>query len=312
MVCKLVLRGNGGNVILLALLVIAVLAATAAHVFKNVFPRYITTVQTASWQEARLAADAGVDIAISALNASAPDPVAALASGTSVWYTATYGPSGVQWKMLTPTGDVTLLTGGTNPFAFSSGTLSVPSGSGSNGVTVTPAVFLDNANLPAVGASSPTSLPTQVDVQVRAVYPDSSDPGNQWFLIRSMGTSGCGTPSRLPADRMDSTLRRVTLFSGADRTAITGTGNWGASMAVSPPYATRIVEVLVKQIYAAVNAITTVNNMALGNSSPIPPRAILRRRGTIRGRVHRRSRTKWARTSSRQEAEHPSQPIARL
>ena len=45
---------NRGNAMVLALLVITILAATAAHVLKNVLPRYITTVQTASWQEARL------------------------------------------------------------------------------------------------------------------------------------------------------------------------------------------------------------------------------------------------------------------
>ena len=259
---------NRGNAMVLALLVITILAATAAHVLKNVLPRYITTVQTASWQEARLAAEAGVDIAIDALNACAPDPIAALATGTSAWSTATYGTAAVQWKTLTPSGDIALLTGGTNPLAFSSGTLTIPAGSGSNGVIVTPAVFLDNVNLPSAGASTPTTLPTQMDVQVRAVFPDPADTGKQWFLIRSMGTSGCGTPSRLPVDRMDSTLRRVTLFDGSGRTAITGTGNWGTPMAINPPYATRIVEVLVKQIYWTVNAITTINNMSLGTSSP--------------------------------------------
>ena len=260
-------KSRRGNVILLALMIIALLAATAAHVFKNVFPRYVTTVQTASWQEARLAAEAGVDLAIDALNANAADPVAALATGTSVWTTGTYGLNGVGWQMLTPSGEVAV-TGGTNPLAFSSGTLSIPAGTGSNAVTVTPAVLLDNVNLRANNALAATSLPTQVDVQIRAVYPDASDTSKQWFLIRSMGTTACGTPSRLAVDRMDSTLRRVTLFSGTDRTAITGTANWGTPITFNPPYATRIVEVLVKQVYVPVNAITTVNNMSLGNSSP--------------------------------------------
>ena len=266
--CSNCLRGReNGNVILLALIVITVLAATAAHVFKNVFPRYITTVQTASWKDARLAADAGVDIAIDALNASIPDPAVALTSGSSVWSTATYGLNSVAWQILTPSGPIPL-TSGTNPLAFSSGALTVPVGTGSNAVTVTPALLLDNVNLRSNYAIANTSLPTQVDVVVRAVYPDSSDLSKQWFLIRAMGTTACGTPSRLVVDRMDSSLRRVTLFSGNERTAITGIANWGAVMAISPPHATRIVEVLAKQVYAPSNAITTVNDMVLGNSSP--------------------------------------------
>jgi len=268
MIFKQGFKKTGGNVTILALLVIAILAATAAHVFRNVFPRYVTTVQSASWQEARLAAEAGVDLTIDALNANVPDPAAALGTGTSVWTTGTYGLNAVSWQSLTPTGDVALLTGGTNPLAFLSGSLSIPTGSGSNGVTVTPAVILDNVNLHLNNATSQASLPTQVDVVVRAVYPNSSDTTNQWFLIRSMGVSGCGTPSRIPVDRMDSDLRRVTLFSGADRPAISGTANWGNAPTISPPYSTRIVEVLVKQVYAPVNAITTVQNMSLGSSAP--------------------------------------------
>ena len=259
---------ENGNVTVLALLVVAILVATAAHVFKNVFTRYVTTTQTAAWREARFAAEAGLDLAIDALNAAKPDPVAVLASGSGVWINAAYGAAGVHWAGLTTTGQTVPITGSANILAFSNGTLSIPSSGGSNGVTVTPPLLLDNVKLSGTGSSFATTLPTQVDVQIRAIYPNAADPTNQWFLIRSMGTSGCGTPSRLPIEGLDSTLRRITLFSGSDRPAITGSAAWGAAITMPPPYATRIVEALVRQVYVKVNAITTINSMTLGSSAP--------------------------------------------
>ncbi len=215
-----------GNIILFAVLIVAFLLVMAAHVFKNVFPRYVTTVQTASWQEARIAAEAGLNIGLAALNSNLPDPVNGNWNG---------------WACSSGTVSTTTL---------SSSDSAIYSGSNSVGYVSVP-IFL-NSTLPSNSGS------TFVDVQIRALYPNSTsiDPRTTSFKIRAMGTSTLGTPSRLAVDRMDSTLRRLSLFSGNGRVAITGTDIWGTgngpntlnpSTSTQPfvPYAARIVEAIV-------------------------------------------------------------------
>ncbi|HYR59212.1 MAG TPA: hypothetical protein VEO95_11300 [Chthoniobacteraceae bacterium] len=62
--------------LIVTLLVITLLALIAAHTLRRVDPKLRMAYQTAGWQEARLAAEAGIDVAMGELarNAtSAPD-----------------------------------------------------------------------------------------------------------------------------------------------------------------------------------------------------------------------------------------------
>src|SRR5436190_10885811 len=61
---------------LTALITVVVLAAAAAGILRTALPRYHVTHQTASWQEARLAAEAGVELALERLNKNVPEPSA--------------------------------------------------------------------------------------------------------------------------------------------------------------------------------------------------------------------------------------------
>src|SRR5260221_10171790 len=62
---------QSGGTLALALIVIALLALMAAHTLRRVEPKLRMAYQTAGWQEARLAAEAGVDVAMGELSRNA-------------------------------------------------------------------------------------------------------------------------------------------------------------------------------------------------------------------------------------------------
>jgi hypothetical protein len=67
---------ESGAALLAALITMAALTAVAATVFLSSVPAYRGTYQTSAWHEAKLAADAGVDFAMSALQKTVPRPTA--------------------------------------------------------------------------------------------------------------------------------------------------------------------------------------------------------------------------------------------
>src|SRR5688572_30514782 len=66
-------RSNAGSTLISALLILSVLSLVAATVFRTAIPAYRGTYHGAAWHEARLAADAGVDLAFAAIQNSLPD-----------------------------------------------------------------------------------------------------------------------------------------------------------------------------------------------------------------------------------------------
>jgi hypothetical protein len=67
---------ESGSALLAALITLAVLTTLAASVFLSSVPAYRGTYQAAAWHEAKLAADAGVDFAMSTLQKTVPNPMA--------------------------------------------------------------------------------------------------------------------------------------------------------------------------------------------------------------------------------------------
>jgi hypothetical protein len=112
--------------------------------------------------------------------------------------------------------------------------------------------ILANSSLPYLGGDSAVRV-TKLAVDVYTRDTSGSPPGlSPWFRIRS--TARSNLPGRYStADSRDSVLRRMKL----------GAKN-GAS---DDPHVTRTVEVILRPRYRFVRAITTVNDMLLGNSS---------------------------------------------
>lgn len=65
---------ESGSTLLIALITMAVLTAIAASVFLSAIPGYRSGYQASAWQEAKLAADSGIDFAMTELQNTVPDP----------------------------------------------------------------------------------------------------------------------------------------------------------------------------------------------------------------------------------------------
>lgn len=231
----LVGKPEKGSVLMVSILTLAVLTLMAAALVRAVIPRLNVTYQSAGWQEARLASEAGIDMAMERLNSNLPTPVAP----NTDW-------SG--WKLLTTGSDIT--TG--ECMSYSNATQV----DAQNNLKASPWVYLDNVALQGTN--------TSVDVQVQALYPNT-DPSstNIWFRIRSMGTGYLSGPPRSSMDKMDAVLRRLNLVTM--RASLRGY-DVGDPTEVPLPSASRVIEVLVKPVSIFDKAILTDKSITFGNS----------------------------------------------
>jgi hypothetical protein len=239
-------HNESGSTLIVALLMLVVLALLAANTLRMAVPRFHVSYQTAAWQEARLAAEAGVDMAIQRLNQNAPKP----------WDEDVADWTG--WKYEDGSdvnaADISL----TN-----SGTVSGIVATGAVGLVASPTIYLDN--VPVTGTDN------IVDVQLSALYPNKNDlsstgePNSVWFRIRAMGMSKVPGPKRSAADRMDSVLRRLNFF-GPLRPQL-AVNDVGSPNTIGFPNAARVVEVLVRPVFVFSKAIITDERLELPNSN---------------------------------------------
>lgn len=231
-----------GSVAVIALISLVVLSLAAAAVMRTVVPRFHVSHQTAGWQEARLAADAGIDLALERLNKNLPDVTATSADWTG-------------WKVSASTD----ATG--SSLSRSSASAITGLVAANNALIATPAIYLDNVDVsPTVGAVA------AADVQINALYPSPPpNPQPPWVRIRSMGTAGLPGPARAASDRMDSALRRLSLRAPMRPTL--KVNDVLTSTTVPFPNASRIVEVIAKPVTPFYKAIITEQDMVLGNSN---------------------------------------------
>lgn len=226
---------HDGGTLVLALIMMALLAFMAATTLKSVGPKLQQASQTAAWQEARLGAEGGIDLALSALSKNAT------------------GPSGGSWD-----GWKQESNGRTIPVV--SGVLeTVDSVLSLLGITVSVSkpIFLDNQKVETGSGSE-----SEVDVQLWAIYPNDN-PYNRWFRIRSMATCAIAGPSYTVTDKLDGPLRRLSLNKLRPQLQ---KDDVGEPMHVPPPSASRIVEVLVEPILSFEMAIMTEHALSLASS----------------------------------------------
>ena len=163
------------------------------------------TTQTTSWQQSLSGAEAGVDVAMNALNKNT-------SAGWTNWYNVTGAlpqtkpsPSGSPNASSTP---------GNGSYNYFTGTYAL-TGEASNSVTYW--VTIDNGTL------APTPSPS----------PGLVANGRQGFRIRAVGVVGAPGPPRVSNQKLDNDLRKISLvfnrFSG---------GN------ISTPQATRRIEMI--------------------------------------------------------------------
>ncbi len=233
-----------GSTLFITMTVLAALSLLAALTLQRVTPKFRQAYQNAAWQEARMAAEAGIDAAMGDLHRNA-------AGGTSSnwpgWQTETNGVRG-------PVLPTTLGLVG-NVVSLVSSLLSLLGGSTSVAQSASQPIFLDNLNI-----SSTSGIPTEVDVQLWALPPTATRPHN-WFRIRAMAT--CALPPvayEAPA-HLDSSLRRFSLRSVRQQLR---RDDVGEPSTIVTPNVSRVVEVLVEPILPFELALWTDRALALG------------------------------------------------
>jgi hypothetical protein len=264
-------RRREGSTLVLALTTITLLAIMAAYTLRRVAPKFRMAAQAAGWQEARLAAEAGVDVGLWDLqqNAAGPAPetwsgwtqIQGGAVGNPPGGTAIQGntlPDSLLGAVLSPVlglvNSLLSLLGG--PVALSSPTPVMASGA--TPVTMSSPIALNNLQVsPGVG------MPTTVDLKLWAVYPTLS-PYYRWFRIRAMSTCPLPQPCYQTTEDLDVSLRRYSLRSV--RPQLKTDDNNGPATAVPTPSASRIVEVLVEPVLPFELAIMANQSLSLATS----------------------------------------------
>jgi hypothetical protein len=237
-----------GGTLALTLIVIAMLALMAAHTLRRVEPKLRMAYQAAGWQEARLAAEGGIDVAMGELSRNATG----FADGN--W---------TGWKQRNPGGTIgpvlTSTLGLVNSVLSLLGSLLGGGGSNSpaSGTRISQPIFLDNLKV-----SAGTGFDSEVDVQLWAIYPNGS-PNNRWFRIRSMATCGLPPVTYTAPDSLDAPLRRYSLRTMRPQLKKDDVGD---PMHIHPPSASRTLEVLVEPILPFELAIVTGEELKLGTS----------------------------------------------
>ena len=200
--------------LVLCLIAIAALSLMAALTLERVGPKFRMAYQTAAWQEARLAAEAGIDLAMAELSKNATG------NSPGDW---------LGWKQQ---------TGGIIGPAVANTLNTILALLGPAAQTSAP-IFLDNVNV-----SAATGAQSEVDVQLWAVYPTATSNG-RWFRIRAMATCGLAPPAYAAPNSADAAFRRYSLREVRPQLRKDDVGN---PMSIPAPSASRAIEVLVEPI----------------------------------------------------------------
>ncbi len=174
-----------GSTLVVVLILGAVLLLLASGLLHTLSSTYRTSFESASWQQSLLVAEGGADLALSSIQASAPDPTLNLWTG---WTNATRNPNG-PWVYDNLSSDSLALTHG------------------------------------GEGATAATLAQLTVDVYTRESSVDVDPQGTPWYRIRSVGRVDVPGTRYAGSDGRDARLRRMRLATDAahpDRGVIRG------------------------------------------------------------------------------------------
>jgi len=228
-----------GSVLFVALATLSALTLIAAYTLQRVSPRFQAAHQAAAWQEARLAAEAGIDAAMNDLLKHATGSASGNWNG---WTRANGEPAG------------SLLSDLLSPITNILGSLLGGDGSSTPTVAVPEPIFLDNVSISAGSGSL-----SEVDVQLWALQPN--DSRRYFFRIRSMATCGLPPAAYRVSEKLDGPLRRLSLRRVREQLRKDDIGN---PMTIPAPSASRVVEVLVGPVLPFELAIWTDKSLSLG------------------------------------------------
>ena len=234
-------RGEDGSAIIFVMLTVCVLSVVAASLLLTNVSRYQTTFQSASWQEAIVGSEAGIDLAMNELRQR-------VITGPAVSFQT-------NWTTTSPqTGAAYANYGHAFPANNQPYPIAAHTGEGNTAMQVR--VFVD---VPGSGTatnfaqSNDTSFISQID-NPNLRDPDGVDRSRWLFRIRSLGITGLSGPPRPNLNKYDNLLRRFSFFN-----------DWRTGLAVSSPQVARMVEAVVRPETGFRNALMADKSINLSN-----------------------------------------------
>ena len=213
---------EAGSAIVYVMLTISVLSVVAASLLLTNVTRYQTVFQSASWQEAIVGSEAGIDLAMNELRKR-------VVTGPGVSFQGNWTTTNPQTgKTYTDFGRA--FPSGGQPYA-----LTVHGGEGNTATQVR--VFVDVPGCDAganFAQANDNSFISQIDnPQLRD--PDGVDRSRWLFRIKSLGVTGVSGPPRPNINKYDNRLRHFSFFN-----------DWRTGRAVPSPQTARLVEAVVR------------------------------------------------------------------
>ncbi len=218
------LRRENGSAIVYVMLTVGVLSVVAASLLLTNVARYHTTFQSASWQEAIVTAEAGVDLAMTELRKRVvTGPSASFQTG---WTTTNL-----------TTGKAYSSYGHAFPNAAAPYALPAPSPAEGNTATQV-RVYVDVPGSDAAPSNfaqaNDNSFISQLD-NPNLRDRDGIDRSRWFYRIRSLGIAGVSGPARPNFDKRDNALRRISFFN-----------DWRTCRGLPSPQAARLIEVVAR------------------------------------------------------------------
>jgi Tfp pilus assembly protein PilX len=162
-----------GNALVVALLMSGILASMAAATTLILQKRFRQAHQTAAWEEAMLAAEAGVDLAINELRTQLDDPASAFQG----------------WETQNPDG-------------------SFSSANGTGLVSGTTAYYTSTVFLRTSEGGQRSWCEVQIEAPTLLIEPNTKE---QWYRVRSLGVAEIPGGGKVAGDKEDVQLRKLDL-----------------------------------------------------------------------------------------------------
>ena len=234
-------RREAGSAIVFVMLTVCVLSVVAASLLLTNVSRYQTTFQSASWQEAIVGSEAGVDLAMNELRKR-------VITGPATAFQT-------NWSTTSPqTGKAYGDFGRAFPANNQPYQIATHSGEGNTAMQVR--VYVDVPGCDAAGnfaQPNDTSFISQLD-NPSLRDPDGVDRSRWLFRIKSLGITGLTGPPRPNINKNDNLLRRFSFFN-----------DWRTGRAVPSPQVTRLVEAVVRPQTGFRNALMSDVKIDLNN-----------------------------------------------
>ena len=257
---------RGGGALVMVMLIVCILSVVASSMLLTTVARYHTTYQSASWQEAIVGAEAGIDLGMSELRKRVEQgPVYAFLGSAA----ATKASQSVYWSSTNPATGVAYPNSGEALLSFSDtkgvqpDTLAPPpSGFTPEGnATLQGRVFVDvpgssttpASNFAVTSSTSNNSFISQFDNPALRDA-DGVDRSRWFYRIRALGVAGLSGPARPNIEKLDNHLRRFSFFS-----------DWRTGNAVSTPQVARMVEIVAQPETNFRNALMADKQINLSN-----------------------------------------------